>query len=103
MRGACPARGIQPACCPDARTSPARRRYERWWRSAIAARPDAVSITSYNEWGEGTQIEPARRSSTHAYQDYGVPHLYMRLTEKLAAEYVRRHGGGGGGGAKDEL
>jgi hypothetical protein len=32
-----------------------------------------------------------------------VPHLYMRLTEKLAAEYVRRHGGGGGGGAKDEL
>ena len=29
-------------------------------RSAIRARADLVTITSYNEWHEGTQIEPAR-------------------------------------------
>jgi hypothetical protein len=31
------------------------------WKAAIAARPDRITITSYNEWHEGTQIEPAMR------------------------------------------
>jgi hypothetical protein len=35
------------------------RLYERAWRHAIEADADIISITSYNEWGEGTQIEPA--------------------------------------------
>ena len=30
------------------------------WDRAIRAQPDIVTITSYNEWHEGTQIEPAR-------------------------------------------
>jgi hypothetical protein len=34
--------------------------YDRMWRSALRANPDLVTITSYNEWQEGTQIEPAR-------------------------------------------
>jgi Glycosyl hydrolase family 99 len=34
--------------------------YDALWAAAIRARPDAVTITSFNEWGEGTQIEPAR-------------------------------------------
>ena len=34
--------------------------YDRMWFAALAARPDRVTITSYNEWHEGTQIEPAR-------------------------------------------
>ena len=34
--------------------------YDALWAAALAARPDIVSITSFNEWGEGTQIEPAR-------------------------------------------
>lgn len=36
------------------------RMYDRMWHSAIEARADVVTITSYNEWQEGTQIEPAR-------------------------------------------
>jgi len=34
----------------------------------VAAKPDVVSITSFNEWGEGTQIEPAR--AHRGYLDY---------------------------------
>jgi hypothetical protein len=33
--------------------------YDSMWNAAIRARPDLVTVTSYNEWGEGTQIEPA--------------------------------------------
>lgn len=34
--------------------------YDRMWRAAVRARADIVTVTSYNEWQEGTQIEPAR-------------------------------------------
>jgi hypothetical protein len=33
--------------------------YDGMWRSAIRAQADEVTITSYNEWHEGTQIEPS--------------------------------------------
>jgi len=33
--------------------------YDSMWRMAIAAGADSVTITSFNEWHEGTQIEPA--------------------------------------------
>ena len=46
----------------DRRIKPRRngRTYDTMWRAAIRARADRVTITSYNEWHEGTQIEPAR-------------------------------------------
>jgi glycoprotein endo-alpha-1,2-mannosidase len=50
-------------------------RYDAMWERAIRARPDAVTITSYNEWHEGTQIEPARVSGWPylSYEgDYGL-------------------------------
>ena len=34
--------------------------YDQMWQAAVRAAPDVVTITSYNEWHEGTQIEPAR-------------------------------------------
>ena len=41
------------------------------WRGAVRARADLVTITSYNEWHEGTQIEPARagRPGYESYQN----------------------------------
>jgi hypothetical protein len=43
--------------------------YDAMWAAALAAWPDVVTITSYNEWGEGTQIEPARRLPGYSSYD----------------------------------
>jgi hypothetical protein len=43
--------------------------YDTLWRRVIAANADVVSITSFNEWHEGTQIEPAR-PARNGYEGY---------------------------------
>jgi glycoprotein endo-alpha-1,2-mannosidase len=55
----------------DTRVKPRRNgaRYDAMWRGALRARADLVTITSYNEWHEGTQIEPARAGQGH-YESY---------------------------------
>jgi glycoprotein endo-alpha-1,2-mannosidase len=60
--------------------------YDAMWRSAIAARADRVTITSYNEWHEGTQIEPAattpHRRGLYRYLSYaGAWGLYGAAAE----------------------
>lgn len=49
--------------------------YEESWRAAIASNPEWVTITSWNEWFEGTQIEPGQ----------GYDKLYLDLTRKYAS------------------
>jgi hypothetical protein len=45
--------------------------YDAMWTSALRARADMVTITSYNEWGEGTQIEAAKpQPEAGAYLSY---------------------------------
>ena len=53
------------------------------------------SITSYNEWGEGTQIEPARSVSDmeyppRKYLNYGEsgPYTYLKLTSEFATKFM---------------
>lgn len=36
------------------------------WSEAVRAHPDVVTVTSYNEWGEGTQIEAAAAGAAYA-------------------------------------
>jgi hypothetical protein len=38
--------------------------YESNWKAATASKPDWITITSYNEWYEGTQIEPSTSAGT---------------------------------------
>ena len=34
------------------------------WRAAIAADPDWILIVSFNEWHEGSEIEPSRETGS---------------------------------------
>ncbi len=51
--------------------------YEEMWRAALALNPDWITITSYNEWFEGTQIEPS----------VGYGNRYLDLTKNYAAQW----------------
>eukprot|EP00944_MAST-04C_sp_MAST-4C-sp1_P002588 g2588.t1 len=86
--------------------------YKLMWEDAIASVPDAVSITSFNEWGEGTQIEPAisktiekehihvdnpyamKRSveAFRVYEDYGShgPNFYIDMTRQYSKKLVHK-------------
>jgi hypothetical protein len=44
--------------------------YDAMWRSAIASGADEITITSFNEWHEGTQIEPAAPPGRHGAYRY---------------------------------
>lgn len=48
--------------------------YRQTWRAAIGTKPDWTIITSYNEWFEGTMIEPS--------VSYGD--LYLNITREFA-------------------
>lgn len=68
--------------------------YEVGWRSAMAANAPLVSITSFNEWHEGTQIEPAVPFSTPdiQYLDYQPdgPLFYLNLTRWWVHEFTKQ-------------
>jgi hypothetical protein len=67
--------------------------YDCMWRAALAAHADFVTITSYNEWSEGTQIEPAGHGGRYeSYEGaYGLrgraaERAYIRATALWTAE-----------------
>jgi len=71
--------------------------YDSMWRAALAAKADIVSITSYNEWLEGTQIEPAELVAGYASYNgaYGLhgsaaEWAYIRETRRWTAVLRRR-------------
>jgi glycoprotein endo-alpha-1,2-mannosidase len=61
--------------------------YDHMWRAAIAAGADRVTITSYNEWHEGTQIEPAALPGRHGRYRY-LSYDGAWGLHGLAAEYA---------------
>jgi hypothetical protein len=70
--------------------------YEEQWEAALAVgvEPALVTITSFNEWHEGTQIEPAAAEATnglgHTYSDYSPlpPEGYLALTRQWVDRFL---------------
>jgi glycoprotein endo-alpha-1,2-mannosidase len=60
--------------------------YDSMWGAAIRAGADMVTITSYNEWGEGTQIEPAGHGGRYESYD-GAYGLHGRAAQRA---YIAR-------------
>ncbi|MFI5414623.1 MAG: alpha-mannosidase, partial [Candidatus Lutacidiplasmatales archaeon] len=60
--------------------------YDSMWSAALRAGADLVTITSYNEWGEGTQIEPAGHGGRYESYD-GAYGLHGRAADRA---YIRR-------------
>jgi hypothetical protein len=73
--------------------------YDRMWTSVLRANADLVTITSYNEWQEGTQIEPARMqigrpSYEGAWGKRGLAaqRAYLTATAGWSAKYRAKAG-----------
>ena len=67
--------------------------YRYMLNSAIDVHPEFIGVTSFNEWHEGTQIEPAipYRIGDYHYEDYGQgvdPKFYLQLTRELLMPFV---------------
>uniref|UniRef100_A0A8D0C8B8 Glycoprotein endo-alpha-1,2-mannosidase n=1 Tax=Salvator merianae TaxID=96440 RepID=A0A8D0C8B8_SALMN len=67
--------------------------YETALSAAMLVRPEIISITSFNEWHEGTQIEKAvpKRTGKTTYLDYQPhkPNIYLELTQKWSEKYSK--------------
>ncbi|XP_026865552.2 glycoprotein endo-alpha-1,2-mannosidase-like protein isoform X2 [Electrophorus electricus] len=67
------------------------RYYETALQAAMSVRPDVITVTSFNEWHEGTQIERAvpKKTVARLYLDYKPhePDLYLELTRKWAEQF----------------
>jgi hypothetical protein len=68
--------------------------YDREFKAALESGAGLVSITSYNEWHEGTQIEPAapKEIPGFTYLDYGPlpPDYYLKRTAYWVGELVKK-------------
>jgi glycoprotein endo-alpha-1,2-mannosidase len=71
--------------------------YDREFQAALAVRPELIGLTSFNEWHEGTQIEPAMPKQVGEYQflDYSprAASWYLDRTAHWVAQYERINGG----------
>lgn len=67
------------------------RYYETSLQAALSVRPEIVTITSFNQWHEGTQIEKAvpKKTVTRLYLDYqpNQPDHYLELTRQWAENF----------------
>jgi len=54
------------------------RTYRTYWDEAIKAKPDWIIITSWNEWAEGTEIEPSLELGDH----------YLQITAEFAKQFL---------------
>ena len=69
--------------------------YKNSWKAALQTNPHIVSITSFNEWHEGTQIEKAvpKHLLGMLYKDYSPNHpdFYLKLTKEFVDKFAAKH------------
>lgn len=69
--------------------------YKNSWKAALQTNLQILSITSFNEWHEGTQIEKAvpKSFSGIPYKDYSPnsPDFYLKLTKELVDKFAKKH------------
>ena len=64
--------------------------YRELWKAALQLKPEIISITSFNEWHEGTQIETAVKKQ--GYDDYGRdPDMYLKITKEMVKQMNYSH------------
>ena len=85
---------VRPWNTANQRSREAGATYDRQWQAALDVAPAIVGVTSFNEWHEGTQIEPAApyASPDFTYEDY-APHpstWYLDRTRHWAARLDER-------------
>ena len=85
---------IRPWNGANTRERDAGRYYDRMWRAALDVSPPLIAITSFNEWHEGTQIEPAVPKSIpgYTYEDYRplAPDDYLDRTAHWVRQWKAR-------------
>jgi len=68
--------------------------FEREFAAAVDSHPDMISITSFNEWHEGTQIEEAvlKQTAVYRYADYSPADsdLYLKLSRKWTLAFAHQ-------------
>ena len=64
--------------------------YDTWWEYTIAADPQFVAILSFNEWHEGTQIEPAIPISRIKPPYISYENAYNKKGLQAQFSYLRR-------------
>ena len=65
-------------------------RYDATWQAAVAARPEWISVVSFNEWHEGTEIEPAVDYSSGSRTYQGFEGAYGTTGSDAPGAYLRR-------------
>ncbi len=85
---------IRPWNVANSKNRAAGKYYERMFHAAVTSKPDFIGITSFNEWHEGSQIEPAvpKKIDGYEYSDYGKdvsPDFYLKQTRQLIDEWIK--------------
>lgn len=70
------------------------RYYDKMFQATIDCSPRLISITSYNEWHEGTQIEPAipKKLDGYTYENYlpVEPDYYLKRTAHWVEQFEQK-------------
>ncbi len=66
------------------------RTYDDWWENTLAADPEYVAVISFNEWHEGTQIEPAIPVTKVRPSYLSYESVYAKTGPKAQLGYLRR-------------